>query len=153
NRPPYENLAEPQIETRITELIENPEITMYLSSSVESIDGQPGKFEVGLRVNGDLRTVTVGAVVLATGWKPYDPAKLGHYGLGKYANVITSVTLEEMALLGKITRPSDGREIQSVAILQCESAKDESHLPYSGNVTSLITLKQAVYLRERHPNA
>src|SRR5439155_6828920 len=76
-----------------------------------------------------------------------------HYGLGEYANVITSTQLEEMATYGKITRPSDGREIKSVAIMLCESSRDEKHLPYSGNVTSLVALKQAVYLRERHPNA
>jgi quinone-modifying oxidoreductase subunit QmoB len=153
NRPPYESLGETEIEKKIEEVSDNRDITLFLSSTVESIDGQPGKFDAAIRFNGELRNVKVGAVVLATGWKPYDVSKLGHYGLGKLPNVMTSTTLEQMASMGKITRPSDGREIQSVAILQCESGKDQSHLPFSGNVTSLVALKQAVYLRERHPNA
>lgn len=39
----------------------------------------------------------VGAVVWATGWKPYDAAKIQPYGYDRFANVITSVEFERMA--------------------------------------------------------
>jgi quinone-modifying oxidoreductase subunit QmoB len=153
NRPPYENLAESTIGAKVAEVSKNLNVVIFLSSTVEGIDGQPGKFDVTIRTNGGLQTVSAGAVVLASGWKDYDPSKFAAYGLGKYPNVITSTTLERMAAFGKIQRPSDGREIKSVAIMQCETPRDDSHLPYSGNVTSLVMLKQAAYLRERHANA
>jgi quinone-modifying oxidoreductase subunit QmoB len=153
NRPPYESLAEPEIEKKVAETAVHPNITVLLASTVDGIDGQPGNFAVTIRHNGNLQDVTAGAVVLATGWQPYDTSKFGHYGLGKYRNVITTTRLEQMAAYGKILRPSDNREVKSVAILQCEGGRDEAHLAYSGNVTSLVALKQAVYLRERHPDA
>jgi quinone-modifying oxidoreductase subunit QmoB len=42
--------------------------------------------------------------------------------------------------------------LKHVAILQCESFEDETHLAYSGNVTCMVSLKQALYLREANPD-
>ena len=62
------------------------------------------------------RTVTakVGAIVWATGWKPYDATKIENLGFGRFPNVITNVMMERLASQngpteGKIVRPSDGR--------------------------------------------
>ena len=45
------------------------------------------------------RTVKVraGSVVVATGWKPYDAAKLGHLGFGSIKNVVNNVMIEQLA--------------------------------------------------------
>lgn len=154
--PPYQDLEETGMATQIREVEGHYNIRAWVSTQVEKISGQPGSFEVTLRQNGqngNVQRVKVGAIVLATGWKPYNAAQFENYGFGKYPNVITSVMLEEMASGGKITRPSDGSEVKSVAIVQCAGSRDEAHLPYSGNVTCLVSLKQATYLRERYPDA
>jgi len=39
----------------------------------------------------------VGAIIIATGWRPYDVSKLEDLGGGKYANVITNVMMERLA--------------------------------------------------------
>ncbi len=152
-RPPWGDLVESDLDERVQEVEREDNITVYLSSGVEAIEGQPGNFRVTLSANGAGRTFTVGAVVLATGWKPYDATEFESYGFGRYANVITSVALEEMASAGKIARLSDGAAVRRVAIIQCEGAADEKHLPYSGNVTSLVSLKQASYLRQLYPDS
>ncbi len=51
-----------------------------------------------------------GAVIWATGWKPYDAAKIQPYGYGRVPNVVTSVEFERMAdpkgpTGGKLVRP------------------------------------------------
>jgi quinone-modifying oxidoreductase subunit QmoA len=106
------------------------------------------------------RTVTanVGAIVWATGWKPYDATKLENLGFGKYPNVITNVMMERYAsengpTEGSITRPSDGREISKVGFVQCAGSRDENHLPYCSAVCCLASMKQATYIRERYPDA
>ena len=152
-RPPWGDLVESDLAERVQQVEREDSITVYLSSQVEGIEGQPGNFRVTLREDGAVRTFSVGAVVLATGWKPYDATQFESYGFGRYANVITSVALEEMASAGKIVRPSDGAAVGRVAIIQCEGAADEKHLPYSGNVTSLVSLKQASYLRQLYPDS
>ena len=151
--PPYADLEDTGIEARIREVEGHPNITTYVSAQIEKISGQPGSFEVTLRQDGTVKVAKVGAIVLATGWKPYDATQFENYGFGKFQNVITSVMLEEMASEGKISRPSDGREVKNVAIFQCEASADEKHFPYSGNVTCLVSLKHAVYVREHYPNS
>ena len=59
--------------------------------------GQPGQFDVSLKTNGSAETFRAGAIVQATGWKPYDASRLGHLGYGQHADVVTNVQLEEMA--------------------------------------------------------
>ncbi len=152
--PPYCDLEERGIEAKIGEVEGQRNVKVWLSAEIQKISGQPGSFEVSIKQNGNIESATVGAIVLATGWQPYDARQFEDYGFGKYQNVITSIVLEEMASGGKITRPSDGKEAKRVAIVQCESSsKDEKHLPYSGNVTCLVSLKQATYLRELYPDS
>ncbi|AEA46456.1 CoB--CoM heterodisulfide reductase iron-sulfur subunit A family protein [Archaeoglobus veneficus] len=98
-----------------------------------------------------------GAIVVATGWKPYDKSKLDNL-LPDHPNVITNVMFERLAALGgptkgKIVRPSDGKPIESIAFVQCAGSRDENHLPYCSAVCCLASLKQATYIREQYPDA
>jgi len=90
-----------------------------------------------------------GAIIVAAGWRPDDPSQFEHLGYGKYANVITNVMMEETAAKGKITRPSDGKQVKTVAFVQSPGLDgDDSDFPYCSSVTSMISLKQAKYVRE-----
>jgi quinone-modifying oxidoreductase subunit QmoB len=97
--------------------------------------------------NGEL----FGAVILAAGWRPDDLKKgdYGHLGFGELPDVITNHQFEEIAKAGKIVRPSDGKAAKSVVFVQ-SPGKDESDsdFAYAGAVTSMVSLKQAKYVRE-----
>jgi len=100
----------------------------------------------------------VGAVVWATGWSPYDAAKIEYYGFGHYKNVITNVMMERLASPngptgGKILRPADGKEPKNVAFIQCAGSRDENHLPYCSGICCLASMKHAGYLREQYPDS
>ena len=106
------------------------------------------------------RTITVkaGAIVWATGWRPYDATKLDTLGFGQYPNVITNVMMERYASEsgptgGKIVRPSDGAEVKKVGFVQCAGSRDENHLPYCSAICCLASMKHATYVRERYPDA
>jgi quinone-modifying oxidoreductase subunit QmoA len=97
--------------------------------------------------------VAAGAIIVATGWKPYDATKLDNLGFGRYENVITNVMMERLAAPGgptggEIVRPSDRRNAENVAFVQCAGSRDENHLPYCSAVCCMASLKQARYLRE-----
>ncbi len=97
--------------------------------------------------------VDVAAVIVATGWRPYDAANLDNLGYGKCPNVITNVMMERLATPGgptggKILRPSDGEAPKNVAFVQCAGSRDENHLPYCSAVCCMASLKQARYVRE-----
>ncbi len=100
----------------------------------------------------------VAAVVWATGWTPYDAKKLDTLGFGAYPNVITNVMMERLAAgngptKGKIVRPSDGKEPQTVAFVQCAGSRDENNLPFCSSICCMASMKQATYVREQYPDA
>jgi quinone-modifying oxidoreductase subunit QmoA len=102
--------------------------------------------------------VEASAVVAATGWRPYDAAKIENLGFGKHENIITNVIMERLAAPngptgGKIVRPSDGKEPESVVFAQCAGSRDEKHLPYCSAVCCAASLKQATYVRSLYPDA
>jgi quinone-modifying oxidoreductase subunit QmoA len=103
-------------------------------------------------------TLKVGAVIMATGWKPYDATRIDNLGFGRYPNVITNVMLERLAApngptRGKIRRPSDGKPVKRAAFIQCAGSRDVNHLGYCSGICCLASLKHATYLREQNPDA
>ncbi len=91
-----------------------------------------------------------GAVVLAAGWRPdaIEGDDYTHLSIGD-PDVITNDQFEAIAAKGKITRPSDGKEAKSVVFVQSPGKEeDDSDFNYCGAVTSLVSLKQAKYVRE-----
>ncbi len=94
-----------------------------------------------------------GAVIWATGWRPYDAAKIQPYGYDRFRNVITSVEFERLAdphgpTGGKILRPSDGKEAKDIAFIQCAGSRDENHLRHCSRICCMASLKQTSYVRE-----
>ncbi|MDH4216848.1 MAG: heterodisulfide reductase subunit A, partial [Gallionella sp.] len=95
----------------------------------------------------------VGAIVWATGWKPYDAEKIQPYGYGRFANVITSLEFERLAdphgpTGGKLLRLSDGKEAKNIAFIQCAGSRDENHLRHCSRICCMASLKQTHYVRE-----
>ncbi|PKO62317.1 MAG: heterodisulfide reductase subunit A [Betaproteobacteria bacterium HGW-Betaproteobacteria-18] len=108
---------------------------------------------IDLAMQEETVELAVGAVIWATGWKPYDAAKIQPYGYGRFPNVVTSVEFERMAdpagpTGGKLLRPSDGQEAKSIAFIQCAGSRDENHLRHCSRICCMATLKQTQYVRE-----
>jgi quinone-modifying oxidoreductase, subunit QmoA len=117
---------------------------------------KPNAIELGAQPQS--LTLRVGAVVLATGWQPYDARKLPELGFGQHADVVTNVMFERLAAAdgptqGRILRPSDGKPPAHVTFVQCAGSRDEKHLPYCSAVCCMASLKQATYVREQLPEA
>ncbi|MEM0353211.1 MAG: CoB--CoM heterodisulfide reductase iron-sulfur subunit A family protein [Archaeoglobaceae archaeon] len=98
----------------------------------------------------------VSAIIVATGWKPYDAKKLTNLGYGKFKNVVTNMEFERLASLNGPTKGkilSNGKPITSIAFAQCAGSRDENHLPYCSAVCCLASLKQATYVRDQYADA
>jgi quinone-modifying oxidoreductase, subunit QmoA len=103
-------------------------------------------------------TVDANAVIVATGWDPYDASRIADLGFGAQANVITNVMMERMAAPagpteGRIVRPSDRQPVGSVAFVQCAGSRDENHLRHCSGVCCMGSLKQTRYVRAQYPEA
>ena len=102
--------------------------------------------------------IQAGAIVWATGWRPYDAARITPYGYATIDNVITNVEMERLAAAdgptgGKILRPSDGREARKVAMVQCAGSRDVNHLAYCSRICCLASMKHAAYVRGQYADA
>ncbi len=109
---------------------------------------------IDLGMKEETITLKVGAIVWATGWRPYDAAKIQPYGYGRFKNVITSVEFERMLdpfgpTAGKLVRPSDGKEAKNVAFIQCAGSRDRNHLKHCSRICCMASLKQTTYVREK----
>lgn len=149
---PYRELENTDIDNLIAEIKKHPKIKVYKSAYTSKITGGPGLFDVTLKSgnNGDkdvLAEFKVGAIIQATGWKPAEPRS--DLTSAQSRDIIRNIELEEMMKeKGKIIRPSDGKEVQSIAFIQCGGAKDKDFHSHCSSICCLTSLKQAVYLRE-----
>jgi quinone-modifying oxidoreductase subunit QmoB len=152
-QPPYSNALTDGFHDRIEQAMYHPKLRVLTSAAIIRTEGQPGMFDVTVQTPEATSTVRAGAIVVATGWKPYDASKLAHFGYGAIPDVVTNVELERMAAQGPIVRPSDGKPVASVLFVQCAGSRDREHLPYCSSVCCMGTLKQAGYIHEQSPEA
>lgn len=151
---PYKEVQDNNLEELIQEVTQNEKIKVYTAAKVDKTAGGPGVFQATISQNGTTAEHKIGAIVLAAGWQPYDPGKLDKkLGFGASPNVITNVMFEENIKDGKITRPSDGKDVTNVAFLQCAGQRDPDHLPYCSSVCCVTALKQALLVKNQNPDA
>ena len=154
-KPPFRELEDTGIEALIAEVSDHPRIKVYTSARTAKIDGAPGLYDVTLKStnNGsaDIDSFRAGAIVQATGWNPQKREELPYTDL---EDVVLNVDVERMVKEeGKITRPSDGKEVKSIAFLQCGGSRERSHHSYCSSICCMTSLKQALYLRDADADA
>jgi heterodisulfide reductase subunit A len=97
----------------------------------------------------------VGAVILATGFKAFDPSMHDEYSYAKHPNVVTSMEFERILSSsgpwqGHLIRPSDHKEPEKIAWLQCVGSRDINHCDngYCSSVCCMYAIKEAVIAKE-----
>ncbi|RLC71567.1 MAG: disulfide reductase, partial [Chloroflexi bacterium] len=95
----------------------------------------------------------VGAIVVATGFDPFNAHLKPEYGYKIYHNVITSLELERLCEAGGPTGGRlvvNGKEPQNVVFIQCVGSRDKAvgH-EYCSRVCCMYTAKQAHYIKEK----
>ena len=101
--------------------------------------------------------LNVGAIVVATGFDPFDPSALTQYGYGTIPDVITALEYERLLSRtgpsgGLLKRPSDGEPVRRIAFLQCVGSRDMRHAPYCSRVCCRFATQEAVVAHRRDPD-
>ena len=125
---------------------------------LEAIKGACKYNAIDTDMQAETFTINVGSIVWATGWDPYDASKLDNLKPDSSPAIITNMMMERMAADngptgGKILRPGDNKEIESIAFVQCAGSRDENHLEFCSYICCMATFKQMTYVRERYPDA
>jgi heterodisulfide reductase subunit A len=93
-----------------------------------------------------------GALIVATGYHPADPASRRHYGYGKLPHLLSAVEFEERLRNGLELNGPAGDGPRRVAFIQCVGSRDLRH-PYCSQVCCAYTLRMARLLKHRWPEA
>jgi len=103
-----------------------------------------------------IREIEVGSIVIAAGAELFDPSVLDNFGGGAYANVVTGLEYERIMsasgpTLGNLIRPSDGKQPQKIAWIQCVGSRgiNKADVPYCSSVCCMYALKEAIVTKER----
>jgi quinone-modifying oxidoreductase subunit QmoB len=160
SRSPYAEPEEPGVAELVARVEADANIDVRLNATVARTSGAPGRFSVDIAaVNGDgatPRTHTFGAIIQASGFREYDAAQLTELAYADSQDVVTQAELEALARAagdGPIKRPSDGRDVSSVAFVQCAGQRSDKpgHLAYCSGFCCAASIKQAMYFKDANP--
>ena len=99
--------------------------------------------------------INVGSIILAPGFDTYDPKVFDTYQYGRLPNVVTSLEFERILSAsgpyeGHLIRPSDKKEPEKIAWIQCVGSRDEhagAH-PYCSAVCCTYAIKEAIVAKD-----
>jgi quinone-modifying oxidoreductase, subunit QmoB len=126
-------------------------VKVLLGTKLLRVSGQPGQFRVELEGPNGKEELRAGAIVQATGARPYDASKLAHLGRGASPDVITAAELEPMLAKRELLRPSDGKRPGRIVFIQCAGSRDAAHLPYCSSECCGTTLRQVMAVHQTWP--
>lgn len=157
----YLNLQDgPTLLNDTLEAVEHhPQIHVLRQAQVGEVSGYVGNFRVKIQATvpdtsqPEEFQFEVGAIVAATGWRPYPLERLPEYGGGQLLDVVDAFNFERMLAEGGVPRrPSDGRIPENVVFIQCAGSRDREHgVPYCSKTCCMVVAKQAIAYRQRVP--
>jgi len=94
------------------------------------------------------------AVLVSTGFEPFDATKKEEYGYSIYENVITSVDLENMLRKGQPILTSKGKKPKRIAFIHCVGSRDaKCGNKYCSRVCCVTGIKQAIECSRQLPDS
>jgi heterodisulfide reductase subunit A2 len=101
----------------------------------------------------ELKEITVGTIIVATGYKIFDAKRTSYYGYGVYPNVYNALEVERLV---NASGPTGGEVVmrngqvpRKVAIIHCVGSRDENTNRWCSRVCCLYSLKLAHLIHER----
>lgn len=120
-------------------------IELLMEASVHNVSGNAGHFKVQVQQHGAPSSIDCGAVILATGGIPYQPA-VSDYGYGENPRVLTQLELEQKILAGGMTPP------RTTVMVQCVGSRNDE-FPLCSRVCCAGAVKNAILLKQKDPAA
>ncbi len=117
-------------------------INVYIGAEIQGVDGFVGNFRTVLTTgdNGDTTELQHGAIILATGAKPYIPDE---YLFGKNKNVMLQSALESKLSLGGFVPQDD----DTVVMIQCVGSRNKER-QYCSTICCGMAVKNALKIKE-----
>jgi heterodisulfide reductase subunit A2 len=112
---------------------------------------------IDFSLKDEIIELSVGTIIVATGYEVFDARLKPEYGYGVYPNVITGLELERLDEAGGPTQGKilvNGKEPENIVFIQCVGSRDKSvGVEYCSRVCCMYTAKQVLYIKSKIPKA
>lgn len=135
------------VKEKIEQIHANERIEVLTNSEVQEVVGFFGNYVARVKKPEEEIEIKVGAIVLATGYELYDPARNPKYGYGKVEDVYTALEFENMNASGNISLKNSNVP-KSAAIVYCVGREEEG---YCSKICCSYATKFSQYLKEKIP--
>ena len=99
-----------------------------------------------------LEQIKVGNIIVATGFKSFDAARIPQYGYGRLPNVYTALEVERLVNAAGPTAGDvvlrDGSHPKSIGIIHCVGSRDKKTNRWCSRVCCMYSMKLAHLLKE-----
>jgi len=119
----------------------HPDITVHLSTDIESVEGYIGNYKVALKPAGDeeggAEVLDISTIVVATGMQEIEP--VGFYEYGTDPRVVTQLQLESLIKTGEVKKYRD------VVVINCVDSRND----HRGccNIGCFVSVKNALAVK------
>lgn len=138
---PHLDSARDLLIDRVSRVRAHQHIEVLQQTRLVRLEGYAGNFVATVQTSGERpRPLSVGSVIVCTGYQPFDPRRIDEFGYGRLPGVMTSLELERMLRAGAVVTPS-GRLPRNVAIVHCVGSRSERFHGYCSRVCCMTALK------------
>jgi heterodisulfide reductase subunit A len=107
---------------------------------------------IEFKVRPKEQELSVGAVIVATGFNVFDARVKGSLGYGRYPNVLTGLDLEQVFTReGYLRLRTNGKEPKNIAFVQCVGSRETRH-GYCSQVCCKYAMKLAGLIKYQSPD-
>lgn len=111
---------------------------------------------IELDAREEIMDISIGAVVLSTGFEEFNAKLTSEYGYQRFKNVLTSIEAERLLSPsgptgGILKRSSDGKIPSSLAFLQCVGSR-EIDWNYCSSACCMYAIKEAILAKKDNPD-
>jgi len=135
----------------------HPLVELMTEAEVTNVDGYYGNFDAEIQAaSGKSVRERVGAIVVATGYDPFDPARQPELGYGAYPEVMTSLEFERLVASESSEEQLlvNGRQPKNVVFVQCVGSRNKQlGNSHCSRVCCMATAKQACVVLDKWPEA
>lgn len=139
-------------------VIDRENCTYYLKGKCRICEKECPTGAIAFDQEDTIVEIEAGAIILATGYEPYNPSNITQYRYGEYDNVFREIEVETMLNAsgptgGEFLLRKDGQFTEespkSVGIIHCVGSRDVNYNPYCSRVCCMYSLKFAHLIKER----
>ncbi len=135
-------------------VLDRPNCTYFQKGTCRACEKFCPTGAIDFNQQDEVMTVQVGNIILATGYKLFDPRRIPQYGYGRLANVFTSLEFER---LSNAAGPTNGQIVlrdgktapKAVGVIHCVGSRDRNYNNYCSVICCMQSLKFAHLVKER----